>query len=480
MKKLFFLIMIGIFTLSTGSKTFAQLSDGSYANNFTMVDINGNTQDLYTYLDAGKPVILDISAVWCLPCWNYHQSGALEQLYAQYGPSGTNELMVLWIEGDQGTLAQLHGGSGSQGDWTSGTNFPLILTIAPNNTQVCTDYEIGYFPTVYLICPDRKVREVGQLSKAQLYAAAQTCPDTTTAINDQSVFNLLAPKWSYCATQATPKFTIQNYGNDTLKSATIISKIDGVVKNTTPWTGSLGRYEVEEITLPIITGIADGTHAFTVLLTSPNGQVDPTVNDDSLNSSFTIISNGVTILIKTITDAYPNETSWQLKDGSTVVAESDKFKIGSHTYNNNVCSIPEHCYTFVLNDNFGDGGAAAQVISNGVTLVNITGSSYSDTKSVNFCNYASINENGESLALSVYPNPITDKVNIQFNLSENQNVSVKLYNAVGQVAYNSILGNLAAGVQNITINTTNLPSGIYVMDLSIGGTSVSKKLSIVK
>ena len=37
------------------------LSNGSIAPDFTFTDMNGNTQHLYSYLDAGKAVVIDIS-----------------------------------------------------------------------------------------------------------------------------------------------------------------------------------------------------------------------------------------------------------------------------------------------------------------------------------------------------------------------------------------------------------------------------------
>lgn len=89
--------------LLIGFKANAQLASGSFAPNFTGVDLNGNEWTLYDILDQGKVVVLDISATWCSPCWDYHISGELETLYEQYGPDGTDELMVLMIEGDNGT-----------------------------------------------------------------------------------------------------------------------------------------------------------------------------------------------------------------------------------------------------------------------------------------------------------------------------------------------------------------------------------------
>ncbi|MDX1409478.1 MAG: redoxin domain-containing protein, partial [Saprospiraceae bacterium] len=153
---------------------WAQLSDGSTAPNWTLTDIDGNTHTLYDYIDQGKTVVLDFGATWCAPCWSYHQSGALDYFWNTKGPEGSDESMVFWIESDLSTGWQdLIGATGaSQGDWVSSTPYPIIDV---TTSAVPDAYNINYYPTLYKICTDYKIYEVGQVPGTTWENWIQSC-----------------------------------------------------------------------------------------------------------------------------------------------------------------------------------------------------------------------------------------------------------------------------------------------------------------
>ncbi|MBK7271136.1 MAG: T9SS type A sorting domain-containing protein [Flavobacteriales bacterium] len=141
------------------------------APDFTVTDINSASHHLYSWLNAGKVVVVDASATWCGPCWSLHQSHALENLYNNYGPNGTDQLRILFYEADASTtMADLQGLTGStQGDWLTGTSYPVVNESAPLSLSSSVWWPLG-FPTVSLIRPSDKeiVEDMWNFTYAQM------------------------------------------------------------------------------------------------------------------------------------------------------------------------------------------------------------------------------------------------------------------------------------------------------------------------
>ena len=156
-------LLIGILSLIPFSG-FTQLSNGSMAPDFTITDIDGVTHSLYAdYLDQGISVVLDLSATWCPPCWTYHNNGVMEQVYNEYGPNSNDFLvMPMMIESDPGTNMDCFFGQAgcndvSLGDY-SGHPYPLCNPPSAEASVIASDYQIAFFPSIYVIAPSGYVQ----------------------------------------------------------------------------------------------------------------------------------------------------------------------------------------------------------------------------------------------------------------------------------------------------------------------------------
>ena len=141
-------------SLSLGMAALAGSAQFGTAPDFNVTDLDGNTHQLYAdILDQGLIAVIDVSATWCGPCWNLHNSHALQELHEAYGPDGTNQLRVMFYEGDGSTtLDDIMGtGSATLGDWTDGVTYPIV-----NESPLSLDMNIWAplgFPTVNVIRP---------------------------------------------------------------------------------------------------------------------------------------------------------------------------------------------------------------------------------------------------------------------------------------------------------------------------------------
>jgi len=261
----------------------------------------GQQFNLDSLSNAGYTIFLDVSATWCHPCWEYHIGGALDSLWQQHGPAGapgvdpytTNDVFVIFVQGEATShLAEFYGeippataGSASvetpyatctQGNWVAGTPFPMVDDTTSTDPNYGTDqllslWHIAYFPTVYMICRNKLVTVLTQPTPSEAYAAAQaSCPANPPATG--SGVDVAATPYtgnSFFVCNANPAVSFQNYSTTSSITTATVTVTDGTGATvaTYPWTGSLGPYDVTNVTIPSFAGTTFGGYKYSVTTT---------------------------------------------------------------------------------------------------------------------------------------------------------------------------------------------------------------------
>jgi hypothetical protein len=81
---------------------------------------------------------------------------------------------------------------------------------------------------------------------------------------------------------------------------------------------------------------------------------------------------------------------------------------------------------------------------------------------------------------AISPNPASDNVNIQLNLTKDGDASVQILNLAGQVVKNERYGRMNKGMQWVTINTNDLQSGYYMVRIESADGIQTEKLMIAQ
>ena len=484
MKQLSLVLMLG--AISVGS--LAQLPDGSISPDFMATDINGVDHHLYSYLDSGYQVILDFSATWCTPCWNYHESGVLESLYELYGPEGTNQLRVFYIEGDDTTtLDDLNGtGNNTQGDWVSGTPYPII----DNAGDIFDDFACEYFPTIYTICPNKLLTQSGQanIEGHELLLNSASCMPATLG-NDALLMDYVGPSSACGDTPATLAVRMMNNGLDTLTSCTIqVSKIlpfnATEVLGTVDWAGSLGTYEFATVELLDVVVEGPTMHVFEIISDDDNGDNNSIQGPIQASED---VANNLQIIMKT--DSAPDEMGWELSDldgnviASMLPGSEDLEPATEYSWNVNLPALG--CYQLTILDEGGDGwfNLAATMNDVGFLEVNSTdGEAVIDQdwfyQEVEAFSEISVNLNAvEVTSVSpihviqkahVYPNPSQTTTTVEFYAPRAEQAGLIVRNVTGQEVLAIDLGMLPAGQHRETLDVSGLEVGTYLMEFQLG------------
>jgi thiol-disulfide isomerase/thioredoxin len=482
MKKI---LVLAIFSLVFTQNVLSQLPNETIAPNFTGIDIYGNSYTLYELLDQGRTVILNFSTSWCVPCWLFQESQSLKETWNQFGPLGTNEIFVLFVEVDpNNNLACLNGDSincigATQGNWVTGIPYPII-----DDANLAYLYEISFLPTIYAICPNRKIYETKQKSPEEYLAYAQNCT-MPIGNNNANIIKFNSGVYSdyFCGnTEIYPNLVFQNLGNQSISTAKFAIRIDGNLIQEKTWMGNLITFGITSLDFSPSTIISDNIVDLSVELISVNDVQDESVIDNSMALIMVPNQNIVEenrIRLEMRTDGNPEQTRWEFRDGDGNVlysggnpnAQPGANQVGLNGGYNPLQFIKDtfnllapDCYEFYIVDDRGDGlkdgGFFKLLTMNGEII--LEGGTF-DNVSSNWLKAQNIptsvkNPIKPKNQFNLLPNPVSDYLNISWEELEFEPTSLLIINNLGKVVLkNSIEGK--TGVLQLLI--ASLPQGFY-------------------
>lgn len=301
--------------------------------------------------------------------------------------------------------------------------------------------------------------------------------------------NVCAAAGGACGSASTPtiKVTIYNRGTAALTSAVISYNINGGTNYTYPWTGNLAQNKFATFDMPV-TNAANGT--FNGTITTANGVTDQRASNNSVSAAYTIPSGPTNYTINNYVfrlqrDLYGSETTWNLKNQAGTILYSG----GPYTdtaslpaiFTQNWTLANNNCYTFTINDAYSDGICCNygtgyyDIKSTDGTIIVASGGSFGASESKVFTVNVLSNETFETLNdIYVYPNPTKSVLNIAVPTGVELVKNVTVYNYLGQ----TITQKNITTADDLSIDTTNYSSGVYLITVSNG--TQSKTLRFIK
>ncbi len=315
---------------------------------------------------------------------------------------------------------------------------------------------------------------------------------------DAGVNNLLVEN-AVCAGVTAPTFKMTNLGANTLTNVVFSYNFNGGTPQTYTWTGSATSFQQKTITMPTLNFIPQALNTLNISVLSTNGGTDQNAANNIVaiaNWSLTnIIANNTAMQMDFTQDQYGTECSWELRDEVTnIVVDGDgpwtnltaagtvlrtkQFTVASNT-----------CYKLIVKDAFGDGvnagyGVGGYVLKSGTTPIYTSNGQYGSGETVFHKTSLTAGLNAASVnvfnSISLAPNPSNGVSTLSIDLFQNDNVSVKVFNQLGQIVYTVASKELSAGNTTFELNTQSWSTGLYNVTVTGTNGTITKKLTVVK
>ena len=314
MKKAFLFVLgfliIGLLTAQPYDNHL--ISNGEVSPDFSKGDyLSSDVVHLYDYLDSGKTVFIFFFLYDEASGWAYHQSGVLQQLYDTYGPSGNNSIEIIACS-DNPYWDNLTGlGDGSQGNWTTDMPYHLI------NDGGIDGFKLFGTVSVYRICPDRSMFEMGFPTQWALQQSISQCALSSQAFDAKIMYSHLDTVAACPLEMRSGMAFLSNMGTNVLTDVDIKVEANEQEVQSFHWQGNLPKYHVDTIFLDNIPLSLNGTDV-KIYTDNPNGIADQNPENDTLNWPLqgTYQWDEDKIYVEVHTDGYGHQIYWDIKGSS--------------------------------------------------------------------------------------------------------------------------------------------------------------------
>lgn len=307
-----------------------------------------------------------------------------------------------------------------------------------------------------------------------------------------------------------PEILVKNTGATTINNITFNYGITGGTPQTYTHTINLEANKEATIKLPYFSDLTSMTAAegeFNVEITKVNGAVDEDTSNNKMSSKFNRspewASGNFEITLKTSgnINGYVNRTNWKITNISTgAVVDSREINTASTTTVDTVV-IPNGCYKIELDCSYiGFGlrnpygitnvGFFKIIDRNTSQRINLEknrdglASSYQGslegwngngfTQYFTVSSATSIKDIDHAINLDIAPNPANNQVSITVDgLLNYKNAKINIINALGQT-----VKSLDYNGGTLNLNTTDIPSGIYMINFNKDNQQAIQKLVI--
>ncbi len=81
-------------------------------------------------------------------------------------------------------------------------------------------------------------------------------------------------------------------------------------------------------------------------------------------------------------------------------------------------------------------------------------------------------------AVNVFPNPATDRVQVELNITQSTNIKVDVINILGELVSTAFEGKAGEGILKREIETRNFSNGVYFLRVTAGSNSQNYKFTV--